>query len=97
MLNFLCLQAYLLSLSESLYQEQRNNGFDVPIVCTLPGPVKSEIWTKEGASTGKLLIPMDTVEHVVAATLSALDSNRPLIIPGYLSKLALIYQHSKKS
>jgi short-subunit dehydrogenase len=39
-------KAFLLSFSESLYQEQRNIGSDLPIICSLPGPVQSEIWTK---------------------------------------------------
>ncbi|UZJ51348.1 hypothetical protein CBS101457_000668 [Exobasidium rhododendri] len=81
-------KAYVLFLSESVYQEQRNIGCDLPIVCTLPGPCASEIWTKEGANKGGVLIPLDTCDHVVQATLSALDANRPLIIPGYLNNVA---------
>jgi len=41
---------------------------------------------QEGAHAKGLLIPLDTCDHVVSATLGALDANRPLIIPGYLSK-----------
>lgn len=40
------LQAYILSFTESVYQEHRNRGLDLPIVCSLPGVVASSIWEK---------------------------------------------------
>lgn len=48
-LNSLLLQSYVLFLSEAVYQEQRNEKCGVRIVCSLPGPTKTEIWTKVGA------------------------------------------------
>lgn len=41
---------------------------------------------QEGAYKKGVLTPMGSIEHVVAATMRALDGNRPLIIPGYLSR-----------
>ncbi|EST09103.1 Short-chain dehydrogenase/reductase SDR [Kalmanozyma brasiliensis GHG001] len=83
-------KAFVLSLTESAYAEQRNEGSDLRIVVSCPGVTKTEIWTKGGANDKGLLLPLDTPQHVCAATLSALDArNKPVIIPGYFNNISI--------
>ncbi len=83
-------KAFVLSLTESVYAEQRNEGCDLRIVVSCPGATKTEIWTKGGANDKGLLLPIGTKEHVCAATLAALDArDKPIIIPGYLNNISV--------
>lgn len=81
-------KTYILSLSESVYQEQRNVGSTLRIVASCPGTTKTEIWTKGGANEKSVRVPLGTPEHVCQATLKALDKqDKPIIIPGYFNNL----------
>lgn len=83
-------KAFVLSLTESVYAEQRNEGCDLRVVVSCPGVTKTEIWTKGGANEGSVLLPLGTKEHVCATTLAALDApNKPIIIPGYFNNLSI--------
>lgn len=83
-------KAFVLSLTESVYAEQRNEGSDLRVVVSCPGATKTEIWTKGGANEKSLLLPLGTSEHVCATTLAALDApNKPVIIPGYFNNLSV--------
>jgi uncharacterized protein len=81
-------KTYIHSLSESVYQEQRNAGSTLRVVTSCPGTTKTEIWTKGGANEKGVRVPLDTPEHVCQATLKALDKqDKPIIIPGYFNNL----------
>lgn len=83
-------KTFVLSLSESVYAEQRNEGSDLRVVVSCPGVTKTEIWTKGGASEKSVLLPLGTKEHVCATTLAALDArDKPVIIPGYFNNLSV--------
>lgn len=83
-------KAFVLSLSESAYAEQRNEGSDLRIVVSCPGVTKTEIWTKGGAHEGSVILPLGTKEHVCATTLAALDArDKPVIIPGYFNNISI--------
>lgn len=83
-------KAFVLSLTESAYAEQRNEGSDLRIVVSCPGATKTEIWTKGGANDKGVLLPLGTSEHVCAVTLAALDArDKPVIIPGYFNNLSI--------
>lgn len=81
-------KTFILSLTESVYQEQRNVGSTLRVVASCPGTTKTEIWTKGGAHMKGVRIPLDTPEHVCQATLKALDKpDKAIIIPGYFNNL----------
>ncbi|TKY84512.1 hypothetical protein EX895_006413 [Sporisorium graminicola] len=83
-------KAFVLSLTESVYSEQRNEGCDLRVVVSCPGVTKTEIWTKGGASEKSVVLPLGTKEHVCATTLAALDArDKPMIIPGYFNNLSV--------
>lgn len=82
-------KAFVLSLTESAYAEQRNEGSDLRIVVSCPGTTKTEIWTKGGAHEKSVVMPMGTKEHVCSTTLAALDArDKPIIIPGYFNNIS---------
>lgn len=84
-------KAFVLSLTESVYAEQRNEGSDLRVVVSCPGATKTEIWTKGGANEKSVLIPLGTSEHVCATTLAALDArDKAIIIPGYFNILSTL-------
>ncbi|SJX63678.1 related to short-chain dehydrogenase/reductase [Sporisorium reilianum f. sp. reilianum] len=83
-------KAFVLSLTESVYAEQRNEGCDLRVVVSCPGTTKTEIWTKGGASEKSVVLPIGTKEHVCATTLAALDArDKPVIIPGYFNNISI--------
>ncbi|SPO46153.1 related to short-chain dehydrogenase/reductase [Moesziomyces antarcticus] len=83
-------KAFVLSLTESVYAEQRNEASDLRIVVSCPGATKTEIWTKGGAHEKSVIVPMGTKEHVCATTLAALDArDKSVIVPGYFNNLSV--------
>jgi hypothetical protein len=84
-------KAYVTSLSEALRAELRGTGVSVCALC--PGPVVTEfqqVAKREGAQPDigpKFLVV--SAERVVRDALGALESDRPLIIPGFGMKLLM--------
>jgi uncharacterized protein len=84
-------KAYVTSFSEALRAELRGTGVSVCALC--PGPVVTEfqqVAGREGAQPDigpKFLLV--SVERVVCDALAALESDRPLVIPGFGMKLLM--------
>ena len=84
-------KAYVNSFTESLHAEVRRTGVSVSALC--PGPVHTEFQAKAQRPGGK---PDDapspvyvSVERVVSDALAAIESNKPVVIPGTLMKMAM--------
>jgi len=85
-------KAYVTSFSEALRVELRGTGVSVCTVC--PGPVVTEfqeVAKREGAKPNigpKFLVV--SVQQVVRDAIAALESDRPLVIPGFAMKLLML-------
>src|SRR6059036_1890995 len=86
-------KAYVTSFSEALHAELRGTGVSVCAVC--PGPVRTEFQevasrpgrnVKPGPGPNFLQVP---IAQVVREALTALEADRPLVIPGIAMKLAM--------
>src|SRR5438552_13549990 len=85
-------KAYVTSFSEALRAELRGTGVSVCALC--PGPVVTEfqqVAKRKGVQPdiGPKFIVI-TVEQVVRDALAALESDRPLVIPGFAMKLLML-------
>ncbi len=86
-------KAYVTSFSEGIRSELRGTGVTVTALC--PGPVDtefSEVARRSPTSRQKkaptfLHVP---VEKVVRSALDAVENDKPLIIPGFFMKLAML-------
>jgi len=85
-------KAYVTSFSEALRAELRETGVSVCALC--PGPVVTEfqqVAKREGAQPDigpKFLVV--SAERVVRDALAGLESDRPLVIPGFGMKLLMV-------
>src|SRR5438093_422339 len=79
-------------LAEALQAEVLGTGVTVCALC--PGPVRTELQEVAKRSEGPVEnapeFAVVTVEQVVRDALRALESNRPLIIPGLKMKLSML-------
>jgi short-subunit dehydrogenase len=86
-------KAYVTSFSEAIRAEVHGSGVTVTSLC--PGPVHTE-FTKvahRNPASSKKSGPEFThvpVEAVVREALNALERNKPLVIPGFVMKLAML-------
>ncbi len=84
-------KAYVTSFSEALRLELQNTSVTVTALC--PGPVHTEfagVSRRAGEHAKKTVdLAHVPVERVVSDALVAVESNRPLIIPGAVMKLAM--------
>ena len=85
-------KAYVTSFSEALGAELHGTGVSVCALC--PGPVITEfqqVAKREGVQPDvgpKFLVV--TVEQVVRDALTALETDRPIVIPGFAMKLLML-------
>jgi len=85
-------KAYVTSFSEALRAEVRGQGISVTALC--PGPVTTEFQEKaqrdpnekQDLAPGIVYI---SVDKVVRDALAAIESNKPLVIPGLVMKLGM--------
>jgi uncharacterized protein len=84
-------KAYVNSFSEALRAEVRGRGITVTALC--PGPVHTEFGDVARRSGGQpqsgpefTYVP---VEQVVREALATIESDKPLVIPGFVMKLAM--------
>jgi short-subunit dehydrogenase len=79
-------KAFVLSLSEALHEELKPHGIKVSCLC--PGPTRTEFGDVAGFGGNGLFdrVAMDAAE-VVEAGLKGLDSNRAVVVTGWLNKL----------
>jgi uncharacterized protein len=85
-------KAYVTSFSEALRAELYGTGVSVCALC--PGPVVTEfqqVAKREGVqpNIGPQFLVV-TVEQVVRDALTALEADRPLVIPGFAMKLLML-------
>ena len=81
-------KAYVLSLSEALHEELKPHGIKVSCLC--PGPTRTEFGDVAGFGNrlGKAFERLSmTSQDVVAKALSALDSNRAVMVTGATNKI----------
>jgi short-subunit dehydrogenase len=86
-------KAYVTSFSEAMRAELRGTGVTVTALC--PGPVHTEftevayrsVAAREKSSPEFTHV---SVEAVVQASLEALERDKPLVIPGFLMKIAML-------
>ena len=81
-------KAFLLSFSEALWEECRDTGVSVTVLC--PGPVRTEFQRTAGIapgarSSGAAPIP---VEQVATAGIEGLLRGDRVVIPGYQNRIA---------
>lgn len=85
-------KAYVTSFSEALRSELRGHGVGVTALC--PGPVRTEFTevarrkSQGDVTLGPKLVYV-AVEEVVAAALSGVESQRPIVIPGAAMKIGM--------
>lgn len=79
-------KAFVLSLSEALHEELKPHGIKVSCLC--PGPTRTEFGEVAGFGGNGMFdkVAMNAAE-VVEAGLEALDSNRAVIVPGWINKI----------
>jgi short-subunit dehydrogenase len=85
-------KAYVTSFSEAIRAELHGTGVTVTSLC--PGPVQTEFSkvAQRASSPREKSRPEFTyvsVEDVVSAGLNAIERGRPLVIPGFMMKLAM--------
>jgi hypothetical protein len=78
-------KAYVLSLSEALYEETKGRGVRVSALC--PGPTATEFFEVAGSPNGRLAKMATDPKAVVAAGLAGLDRGRPITVPGVANKI----------
>jgi short-subunit dehydrogenase len=87
-------KAYVNSFSEGLRAELRGSGVSVCALC--PGPVHTE-FTQAAQRPTEPPIPLGAgivyvpAEEVARAGLAAVERDRPLVIPGFVMKLAMFF------
>ena len=86
-------KAYVTSFSEAIRAELHGTGVTVTALC--PGPVNTEFTevAYRSAAAREKSSPEFThvsVEAVVRASLEALERDKPLVIPGFLMKIAML-------
>jgi uncharacterized protein len=87
-------KAYVTSFSEGLRAELRGTGVSVCALC--PGPVHTEfskIAQRSGPTPYRSApeIAYVSPEAVVREALAAIESDRPLVIPGFIMKIAMTF------
>ena len=85
-------KAYVTSFSEAIRAELRGTGVTVASLC--PGPVHTEFSQVAQRASGRREksgpeFSYVSVEDVACAGLDAIERDRPLVVPGFLMKLAM--------
>lgn len=80
-------KAYVLSFSEAIDAELRDQGVNVTVLC--PGAVLTEFHTRAGNDSKLLLATAMQPAPVARAGLRALGGRQPMVIPGLLNWIAI--------
>lgn len=84
-------KAYVLSLSQGLYEECKRDGVIVSTLC--PGPTRTPFLQRARMDKTSILssyIPMMTPEKVALLAYEGLMKNKRIIIPGIMNKLSVM-------
>jgi len=87
-------KAYVTSFSEALRSEVRKTGIAVTALC--PGPVATEFSEVAERASGKQQRPSPSfihvpVEDVVRAGLEGIEHAKPIVVPGLVMKIAMLF------
>jgi short-subunit dehydrogenase len=97
--NYAATKAYVLSLSEALHSELKEDGVTVTALC--PGPVKTEFTKVAGIEGSEESTPeflWMTAEQVAADALRGLESGKRVVVPGVLNRAGAIGgQHAPRA
>jgi short-subunit dehydrogenase len=74
-------KAYVLHLSEALYEELKDEGVHVMALC--PGATETAFWEVAQMDPQKIKFEIQSPTFVVEAALSALDKKSSVVIPGF--------------
>jgi uncharacterized protein len=87
MSNYYASKAFVLSFSEGLREELKEQGVEVSVLC--PGPTRSAFFRNAQMKSSRLEQSslMMNCEEVALITVQALEKNRAIIIPGWRNKL----------
>lgn len=83
-------KSYVLSFSQALYEEYKNDGITVSTLC--PGATHTHFASRAGTDKSMLmsgLLPIMTPEKVAAIAYDGLMKNKRVIIPGFFNKLSV--------
>ena len=79
-------KSYVLSFSESLHEELKNDGVHVTALC--PGPVMTNFWTRAGISDCQSYgFAFTDARDVVESGLNGLYANRAVVVYGWVNKV----------
>ena len=82
-------QAFVLSLSQALSEENRGSG--VRILCVSPGPTPSGFQATAGTRVRENQPGFLSPEVVVDASLAALDAGKTHVAPGVANRLSTLF------
>jgi hypothetical protein len=82
-------KAFVLSLTEALHEELKPHG--IKVTCLCPGPTRTEFGEVAGFGGNRLFdrVAMNAAE-VVEAGLKGLDSNRAVVVTGWLNRIGAV-------
>ncbi len=82
-------KAFVLSLTEALHEELKPHG--IKVTCLCPGPTRTEFGEVAGFGGNGMFdrIAMNASE-VVEAGLDGLDSNRAVVVTGWMNKVTAL-------
>ena len=78
-------KAYQLNLGQALHHELRGNGINVSVL--MPGPTKTEVYSRDDIDFNKLPIPPMSVKRVVRVALKGVIKNKQVVIPGVMNNV----------
>ncbi|MDV6235195.1 SDR family oxidoreductase [Leptospira ellisii] len=89
MANYYAGKAYVLSFSEAVYEDVKDDGVTVTVLC--PGPTKTEFFERADITKSKLLnnplAPMMSAQSVAKIGYDALKKGKPVVIAGIFNWL----------
>lgn len=89
MANYYASKSYVLSLTEGIHEEAKNEG--VSVCCLCPGPVKTNFQLKAGITKSeKAKAYLMSAEEVARIGYKEFKMNKAIIIPGFKNRLLVI-------
>lgn len=78
-------KAYQLNLGQALHHELLGIGINVSVL--MPGPTKTEVYTRDDIDFSKLPMPPMSTKRVVRSALKGVVKNQAVVIPGFINNL----------